>query len=151
MNIIDETSKNAPPSAHPSDFKFAHDVIEELGLLPTKEKVSFPLPNRSSAFAEPECRLTYNRDDRPQAEFYFAVPHHGLEMAHTAIVTTTVMDGSLKLHLQVRPNRKLRDAGHRSIIRVLNTPKDMAKAIAMNYLPGSPGRKVIPSPVKKKA
>jgi hypothetical protein len=151
MNILVETPTAVPANAHPTDFKFVYDVIEELHHLPTKEKVFFPLPNRGSEFAEPVCRLTYNNDDRPQAEFIFSLPKHGLTMAHTAIITTTVSDGTLKLHLQIRPNRKLRDAGHRSLMRVLSTPKDMAKAIAMNYFPGSVGRKVVPLAVKNAA
>jgi hypothetical protein len=141
---ISEKIKGYSPNADASDFNFVHAVIEELNLVPTKEKVVFPLANRSSAFADIECQLGYNDDFRPYGEFAFVHRQQELEMAHTAIVTTIVDNGTLKLHLQIRPNSKLRKAGHRSVTRVLATPKAMAQAICANYFPGSVGRKVIP-------
>jgi hypothetical protein len=65
-------------------------------------------------------------------------------MAHTALVTTTVDKGVLKLQLQIKPNKKLQRSGHRSMSRMVTDARAMATAICANYAPGSVGRKVIP-------
>lgn len=148
---IQEKIKGYSPHADESDFNFVHQVIEALEQIPTKDKVVFPLANRSSTFADIECQLGYNDDSRPYGEFSFVLRQHELEMAHTAIVSTTVEQGVLKLHLQIRPNSKLRKAGHRSMLRIYATPREMAKAICANYFPGSVGRKVVPIVTKQTA
>jgi hypothetical protein len=148
---IFEKIKGYSPNADASDFNFVRQVIEELDLIPTKDKVVFPVANRSSAFADIECQLGYSDDGRPYGEFSFVLRREELGMAHTAIVTTTVEQGGLKLHLQIRPNNKLRKAGHRSITRILPTAKAMAQAICANYAPGSVGRKVVPIVTKQPA
>lgn len=150
MNVI-EQSTNLPPNAHPSDFDFARLVITELDQVPTKEKVYFPLPSRSSVFADIECTLAYDADDKPYAEFFFRSRRHQLEMAHSAVVLFTVVDDQLRFHLQIRPNKRLRSNGHRSMHTVHASAKAMALAICRNYFPGTAGRKVIPFVEKKAA
>jgi len=151
MNVIDATSRTYCPNASETDFKFIHDIIAELNLVPTKSKVTFPLPNRSSAFAEIDCKLYYNDDYKPCGEFFFHLRDQQLEMAHSAIVTTLVVNGKLQLQLTIKPNGRLRRSGHRSILRTIPTVREMASAICANYFPGSPGRKVVVNPTVKQA
>lgn len=150
MKVIEQTTK-LPPNAHPSDFDFARQVVTELELVPTKEKVYFPLPSRNSVFADIECHLGYNSDDKPYAEFKFLSRRHELQMAHSAVVLTTIADGIIQYHLQIRPCKRLRSNGHRTICTTHKTAKDMALAICRNYFPGTVGRKVIPLEEKKAA
>lgn len=149
MKVFEPTG-TIPWSAHPTDHDFVRKVINELDRLPLKEKVHFPLPNRTSKYADIECVLGYNKDDYAYGEFTFLLREHELQMAHTCIVTTRVENAQIQMNLQVRPNRKLRDAGHKSMNLLIKGPKEMALAICRNYFPGSVGRKVIEVSVKKK-
>lgn len=150
MKIIEETqSRRTPFDAHPSDFNFVHDVIEALERLPSKDRVCFPLPNRGSVFADIECKLSYDSDYKPSGEFFFVHDQQMMTMGHTAVVRTLVENGILKLHLQIKPNRKLQASGHRSVTRVVADAKAMAAMICSYYAVGAVGRKVISMPSKK--
>jgi hypothetical protein len=148
MNVTEPTTK-LPQRAHPSDFDFLRRLITELDLVPTKEKVIFPLPGRTSVFSDIECELAYDTNGKPYAEFFFRIRRHELEMAHSAVVFGTVEDGELMYQLQIKPNKRLRSNGHKTLNSVHTTAKAVALAICRNYAPGTVGRKVIPLVIKK--
>lgn len=149
--IVNEQTTNLPWRAHPSDFDFARRVIQELEAIPTKEKVTFPLPSRNSAFADIECTLAYDSNHKPYAEFFFRSKRHGLEMAHSAVVLCAVVEGMNYYQVQITPNSKLRRAGHRKLTRNYNSAKETAIGICRNYAVGTVGRKVIPIVEKQAA
>lgn len=141
MNI---TIEHLASFRHDSDFDFLDKIIEELKALPTSERVTFPLPNRQSTYADIEVKLSYDRDDRPQGEFFFVNRRHALEMAHSVVVTPFVLDGKLVYHFGVRPNSRLRRNGHRTSTSVQKSSKAAALAMVRNYQVGLGTRKVIP-------
>lgn len=150
MKVIEDIKGCLPPEAHESDFDFVKQVIRELDLVPTKNKVVFPLESRGSQFADIECTCGYD-DAQPYGEFAFVLRHEDMQMAHTAVVTTVATQGQLHFKLTIRPPRKLRNAGHRNMVRVLPTAKTLALAMCNNYFPGSAGRKIVIIPTNQPA
>lgn len=150
MKVTEQTT-NLPPYAEASDFDFLRTLITELENIPTKEKVCFPAPSRNAVFADIECTLAYDGNWKPYAEFFFRSRSHELEMAHSAVVLYRVEDGTLKYHLQITPNKRLRSNGHKKMYSVHLDARACALAICRNYAPGTVGRKVIPFVEKKAA
>lgn len=146
--IVTTEPHTQPYNAHESDFDFMRQLLAELEKLPSKEKVHFPLPNRSAVFADVECTLGYNSDDKPYGELFFVTRKHEMEMAHSVVVTYVMHNGVLQYGVQIKPNSRLRHRGHRSWGGIHGDAKAAVKAIRDNYFPGAAGRKVIAT-VKK--
>jgi hypothetical protein len=124
-------------------FPFIQALIEELLRWPTKDNIWFPMPSRSAVYAEIEYSTDINNDDKPEGEFFIVNRRHGMQMAHSAVVTTVVQNGALMYQLQIKPNSRLRRNKHRSVTTTHPNPKALALALVRNYSPGSNGRKVV--------
>lgn len=131
------------PAANPTDFTFVYSVLDELRNVPKGEKIHFPLPGRSGVYADVECRLSYDQDNKPYGEFTVIAKAHDLVMNHKALVRTRVTVDGLRYELQIKSGNK-HYCNRDSAITTHRTAKDIALAICRNYRVGSSGRRIVP-------
>lgn len=145
--IVTKQKIGIPDSVFVLDFKFIEPMLEIIQRLPMKDKVWFPMPNRGAVEANLDIHFDYKygyHGKFPFAEITFINRHHGLQMAHTAVVRPVVEDGVLMYNLEIKPNKRLRSNGHRTVETKHASAQACVKTLMQSYGPGAYTRKVIP-------